>query len=250
MTIDENMLFGFVDGTLDARAMEKVAMAIVSDTALGERVDRQVELVREIRTEMDRDLALPVPGLWTAAIDARVETPLGNLENLAAMGRKQVSWKLWQIGGAMLASLIIGITIGASTASPPAGLPGLIGEQGGQLVAGSELASALDTARSDRPYLLKDALSVDIKQSLRAGDGQFCRQAAVLGRDSVGVLACRNADGWRIVALTTQAQSESTGYVRTSGADPLDAAVAQLGGQPLDATEERAAIDNRWRLAK
>lgn len=250
MTVDDNMLFGFVDGALDAPAMEKVAMAIVADPALAERVERQVELIREMRAEMDRDLAPPVPSLWTAAIDARVETPLGNLENFAAGARKQVSWKLWQIGGAIAASLVIGITIGASTASPSPGAPGFIGDQDGQLVAGSELAAALDTARSGRPYLLKDALSVDIKQSLRAADGRLCRQAAVSGRDSVGVLACRNADGWQIAALTTDIHPESTGYVQASGDDPLDTAITRLGGEHLDAAAERAAIDNRWRLAK
>lgn len=243
MTVDDEMLFAFIDGTLDRGGMQAVATAVVSDPALALRVDRQVLLAREVRAEMDRDLALPVPDAWIAAIDARLEPPVANMAGLAAARmREQIRLKPWHAGGAIAALLAIGIAAGMSNGAS-AGPPGLIGEQDGRLFAGAELALALDTARSGRLLSLKDGATVDIRLSLRARDGRYCRLAAVSGRDGVSVLACHSTGGWAIAALDIQPQADRSGYVH----DPLQAAIDRLGGNKLDGAAEIAAIDNAWR---
>lgn len=243
--IDDETLFAFVDGELDPDEMERVAALVAADPALTRRVERQHLLLAEARAQHEAVLSAPLPDAWIAAIDAASIAPAGSpVASLAAARDRRRAPMAMRIGGAIAASLAIGLGLGATLLAPR---PGLVTERDGQIVLASQVAHAFDTARSGEPVAIGPAGTMVVKLSLRDGAGRYCREGEIAGGDGQNLLACRSKGGWTVAALAKSAPQSQDAYREASGDDPLDAAIDALGAAPLDGDAEKKAIEAGWR---
>ena len=148
------------------------------------------------------------------------------------------SWAQW---GGMAASLAIGVLAGLQFAARNAG-DALVIERGGQVVAGTTLAQALDTR------LASDAdARIGVQLSFVDRTGQYCRTFSAA---SVAGLACREGDRWNVVATAqSNAARSGSGMRQAASSLPrsvLDAVDARIAGNALDAAQERAAREHGW----
>ncbi|HEX8667195.1 MAG TPA: hypothetical protein VF727_02345 [Allosphingosinicella sp.] len=245
MTIDDQTLFAWIDGMLPAEEQARIARLVAEDPALAERVDRQEALAAAARESFRADLDEPVPDAWIARIDAALPAAGGGrVESLAAAReRRRLRWTGWHAGAAAAAALVAGLLLGRTTA----GGGELVGERGGVLVAAAPVAKALDGARSGLPVPLAGGRSLEIRLSLRSAAGDYCREALVSGAGGGDhLLACRGKQGWRIAGLAHGAAARG-GYEAVGGDSPLDPLLDGIGGEPLDAAAEQAAIAAGWK---
>lgn len=246
MTIGDETLFAYLDGTLPPDEQRRIALAIAEDPALAERVERQAELAEAARDSFAADLDEPIPDAWIAAIDAAMpQAQTGQVASLAAAReRKRARWTSWQAGGAIAAALVLGLFLGNGAGGPGGDL---VVEQGGALMAAAEVGEALDGARSGVAVQLAGGRSLDVQLSLKTPQGGFCREALLSAPGgSDRMLACREDQGWRIAGLAHEAAG-GTGYETVGGEGALDGLVDSLGGEPLDAAAEQAAIQRGWK---
>jgi hypothetical protein len=120
---------------------------------------------------------------------------------------------------------------------------GPLATSGGALTARGELAEALSSK------LAADAGPVKVSLTMRSADGRYCRTFESR-TDHLAGLACRQDGGWAtqvVTAWTPPADAPAYRMAASETPAPVLAAVDQLGGQTLDAAQERAARDRGWR---
>ena len=237
MTIDEGMLMAWIDGELDSKAAAEVAAAVAGDPVLAARVQAQRALAARLDAGFAAILAEPVP----RAILAATKPPVAEIIDFAASRAKRDAGAPTTNGRpaqwmALAATLVIGIVIGRGTGF---GVPPVIVEKGGVLVASGLLAKALDVQLASAPG---DG-PTRVMLSFKAKDGRYCRSWALAEQEGV---ACRTDDNWRIAAIVS---ATPEGNYRMAGGDTaLMASVdAMIAREPLDADEERAAKARGWR---
>ncbi len=237
MTIDEGMLIAWIDGELDGKAAAEVAAAVAGDPVLAAQVTAQRALTARLQAGFAPILDEPVP----AAILAMTKPPVVDIIDFSAsrakrdvavslVNRRPVQWM------ALAATLVIGVVIGRGTGL---GVPPVIVEKDGALVASGQLGKALDVQLASAPG---DG-PARIMLSFKAQDGRYCRSWALAEQKGV---ACRTGGDWRIAA--TVAATPEGDYRMASGDSALMASVdAMIAGEPLDADQERAAKARGWR---
>lgn len=241
-SISDETLMAFVDGELDpagAAAVEEamrtspeVASTVATARALRERVGQAYGSV----------LHEPVPARLLAAASPATLAPGHVLRRRGSPRAASATGRRWLQLSAIAASLALGVMI-APWLRPEA--PSMLDATGGSLIAGGELARALQSRlASDGP----DAGPVSVGLSFRASDGNFCRTFVLAPPHSMAGLACRDAGDWQISALSEAAPEGGQLRLASSSMPPaiLAEVDARLDGEPLDAEGERAARGAGW----
>lgn len=246
--IDEERLMAWLDGELDEATAAEVARAVAVDPVLAERTRRERALREKLRSAFAPTLDEPVPQRLLATlgmVEEEAEQPqAGNVVQLHPRNSAQrVRGWCWPEWGALAASVLLGVLFGAQFLREP--VQGAVQMQGGTLAAGVELDKALDAK------LAADAKAGDefaVGLSFRDNEGNFCRTFTAQGKQSLGGLACRSGDQWRVVALG-EAQRQNGELRQAASALPASvlAEVDARQQEMLDAAAERAARDAGWR---
>ncbi len=226
-TIGEATIIAWVDGELDEAEAARIAQAVATDTELAALADRHRRMKARFAAAFgpiaDEPVAAPTPVVSLAA--ARAER--------AAKVAPKPSQRWWGVGGAIAASLLVGVLIGHGVGGPPG-----VADKPKALELAAPIAAALDGQLSG------DSGAVRVALSFKDRDGQYCRSFS--GQNFSGV-ACRDAGDWqlRYAALTP---GQKTDY-RMAGTDAAQAQVvaAMIAGDPLDRGGEETARKAGWR---
>ncbi|MFZ5538682.1 MAG: hypothetical protein ACOY5V_02935 [Pseudomonadota bacterium] len=247
MTWSDETLMAYVDGELDAAATAAIEQAAATDAALAARIERMRRLRAAVHAAYAPVIEEPVPDRLLATLQAEPAAP--NVIDLAARragkaaaARPRWSWPEW---GAMAASVLLGVAIGAVALRGP-GEP-IVAERGG-LVARAALARALSEQLAQNPPA--DA-PVRIGLSFVSKTGEYCRTFTLAQAAPVAGLACRSGDDWRVTVVAQDGSIAAPDRYRMAAAPlppaVLDAVDAMIAGDPLDAEAERAARERGWR---
>jgi hypothetical protein len=233
-------IHAFVDGELDAQAAARIEADSRMDAALAARIAGQRELKTLLHGEFDPVLAEPVPQRLRDALaqpGANVSvTPIG-VARKTSPARARWTVREW---GAIAATLLLGVLLGAVAFHTPDGLP-LEAQQGG-LVARGELDAALSTQLSGAA-----STATRIGLSFRAGDGAWCRSFNL--REGSAGLACRRQGRWIVQLLDGSSLAAGTDYRQAaSSLSPamVNAITALGGGDALSAEEEQQQLRAGW----
>jgi anti-sigma factor RsiW len=222
-SITPEELAAFADGELDAAREAEVAAAVAADPAFA----AQVRAHRALKAKLDAHFApildAPLPEGMTALLQRREAEVI---DFAAARNRRIVRWS-WIAAPALAASLALAVFM----------------PRGDEGYATGALAETLDTQ-------LVAAQPADaetrILLSFRDQAGSYCR--AFAGEAQSGI-ACRDAEGWRLVSEGKGAAAQAGEY-RMAGnpaAELLERAQAMAAGPAVDAAGEEAARARGWR---
>jgi anti-sigma factor RsiW len=225
VTISDETLMAFADGTLPEAEAMRVVAAIEADPALAERVALLAEGREALRGAFAGVLAEAPPARLLAAAG-------GTAPPVPAAGNDNAPPR-WRVAAwAAAASLVLGVMLGTQVPRAPAP---------GGLLSPAVLA-ALEGSATGAPG------PVQVSGTHVAEGGLVCRAFAApeQGGTLLG-LACREPAGWRLRAAV--ARGPGSGFQPASGTDPLIAEVLErLGAGPALAAEEEAAARRRgWR---
>jgi len=227
--IDETMLIALVDGELDEVSRRRIERAVAEDPALAARLDMHVRLRERLADHYAPIEAEPVPAAMRALLQAEAKVvPLAR----PVAARRHA----WMTGGAIAASLLLGLGIGHFSG----GDDGPVAVEQGVMVAQGELASALETQLASA----QDGGSIRIGLSFRRKGGGWCRS---FEGQAISGVACRQEQGWQVQQLVPGSGPETAYRQASSGDARLMATVdALMDGSPLDAAQEKAAKARRW----
>lgn len=244
MTVSDEELAAFIDGECDAATSARIEQAAQADPALAERIRAERALIDRLGDSFGTVLKQPVPPRWEAMIRAEVgPAPVISLAAVRAE-RAEASrpprapiWRSAWIGGAMAASLVLGLFLGGERNGA---VP--IAAENGALVAKGELASALDTQLASA----QSGKALTMLATFRNADGTLCR--AFSGEIASGI-ACHSAGSWQLrhVLPGTPAQTAQYRQAGSANADLIAIAQQMASGDPLDAQQEAQARKNGWR---
>lgn len=220
MSIPDETLMAFADGTLPVAEAERIAALLEADPSLAERVALLADGRRIAAGAFREVLDEAVPARLLAAA---TETPAVN-------DNRRRPWRLAALAAA--AGLVLGAFLGTQL---PAGAP----PEAGLLPA--RVAAALDGS---------GARGVVVSGTHLAEGGVYCRRFAL--PEETGTLqglACREPEGWRLRVAV--ARSAEGGTFQPAGAD--DPVIAEMlerlgAGPALDATAEGEARRRGWRV--
>ncbi len=241
MSIDDLTLMAFVDGELSSAERETVEAAMAADPTLRARA----EALRMARAAA-RDAFPIAPDPRDAALAALIAGPA--MQTSVSLAERLRGWisgvsmpqaAAW--GGLAAACFVAGMAVGVFGPADSGGFA--LDRQGA--IADAGLVKVLDQrAAADGP----DSEGRAVGLTFRAADGRWCRsfQSAA---DGVAGLACRQDNRWRAEAVVPFAASTSEIRTASSATPPavLAAVDALIGGETLDAADEKDAIRNRWR---
>lgn len=247
-TIDDETLFAYLDGELDAAQRAQVAAAIADDPRLAATLGEQQRLKGQLHAHFDAVLDEPVGAHLTQVVAA--SGPASVTDMIVARekrgGRAPRGVRHWTVRewSAIAATLVLGLLVGLNLNRGTGDAPLVASDAG--LTAAGLLASAL----SDRPAgALPGAAGSQIGFSFQAKGGGYCRTFA-LNSGETG-LACRRDDHWVVDALAAGSKPAAAGAFRLAGSDmpaALRTAIEQkMAGDPLTEAEERAQIARQWR---
>lgn len=230
MSIESKLLMAYADGELGPIEARRVERAIADDPALAAEVARhqalKVTLCRAFAPVAGADAP---PRIAAILRDAAKVTPLH-----AGQPSATPKWL-----GAIAASLVIGLFVGQA-------LPRLAKESGiameaGQVVARGEVARALDTQLASTQAA---GASVRIGVTFRDASGALCRS---FEQDTIAGIACEGGNDWRLARLYGGVEVQATDFRQagSSSAAMMADAQAMMIGEPLDATNEEAALIRR-----
>jgi hypothetical protein len=244
MTIDPEMLAAYADGELGPEDAARVEAAIAADPALAGQVEAHRALRATLSAHFAPILDMPVPDRLTGAL-----SPRDNVFDLAAarkarakaaeeVTQTQPARTRWIIGGALAASLALGLVIGGRTD------PGSsVISRDGQLIA----SAALDRALTTQLASAQDGAPVRILLSFKGLDGRLCRgfeEGVTAG------IACRTGESWTIERTQASGGKGGQGGYRQAGSaesEIMAAAQDMAAGDALDAQAEKGARDAGWR---
>ena len=232
--IDDETLFAWLDGELDAARADEVGRAVAADAELARKAEAHRRMAIRLRQGFDPLMGGPVPDrIGQAPIDFG-----------AARERHQARGapRLLPAWASLAATLVVGLIGGGllmrgSPSSDPVTL------QGGKLVAAAALDKALDVQLASA----SQDNGIRIGLTFRGKDGATCRTFANLGAASG--LACREGGSWRVRGLFGGEAGPTGEYRLAAGEDPRLAALVDetIAGDPFDAAQERAARDRGWK---
>lgn len=227
--IDEAMLIALVDGELDEVNRRRVERAVADDPALALRLERHRMLRERLAGHYAPVEQEPVPD--------RLRAILEESATVVQLVRSAPRWRGWAMGGAVAASLLLGLGIGRMSG----GEAGPIGMQGGVMVAQGTLATALDRQLASAQGA---GGAIRIGLTFQRKGGGWCRSfdGAMAG------VACRQGDGWQ-VQQALPGGGQGTAYRQASSTDARVMATvdALIDGAPMDAAGEKAAQAKGWR---
>ncbi|AMK17703.1 MULTISPECIES: anti-sigma factor family protein [Sphingobium] len=228
--IDEAILIAWVDGELDDVTRRRVERAVADDPALAARL----EMHRRLRQRVSGHYA-PVE---TEPLPPSIHRLLEDSAKVVPFGRPMTTrWRNWGIGGAVAASLVLGLGIGRISG----GVSGPIAVTSDGMVAKGSLASALDAQLASA----QEGAPVRIGLSFRRKGGGWCRS---FGGHSISGVACREGEDWQVRQLISgQRSAEDYRQASSDDARILATVDALIEGAPADAVQEKAARAKGWR---
>lgn len=231
MSIDPERLMAFADGQTGPDETARIAAAIQADPALQARVAHWQAQTAALHAAFDPILAAPVPERLRALVAPQAK--------ILSFSPARANWRAMAASvTALAAAALLGFQFGAG---PNAGL--LRSADDGVWAKGA-LASALERQASgtaqDGPVAIAFTL-----------DGEAlapCRAFRVASQGLDG-LACREDEGWKLLALGSQPKSAPDAYVPASGLSPgvMAALEGMQGRDALSAEAEAARIKAQWR---
>ena len=168
------------------------------DPALGRRVEAHRALRAKLAGHYAPVAQEPVPD--------RLRALLEESERVVPMARPERRRGGWAMGGAIAASLVLGLAIGHMSG----GQAGPVGLRGGVMVAQGDLARALDTQFASA----QEGAPIRIGLSFRRKGGGWCRSFD----GQIAGVACREGQGWQVQQALPGAGA-GTDYRQASSAD-------------------------------
>ena len=235
MSVTEEELMAYADGELTGADKARIEAALADAPDLRAAVEKHRALRGQLASAYAPVLDEPVPSRLVDAVQSKAAAD--NVVSIgAARTRRQWSVREW---GAMAASLMVGLLVGAQALRPEAGP---IVATNGALEARGALARALDT------QLAADAGAVRIGVTFHTRAGDTCRTFAA-DAGALSGLACREDARWR-VDMAMRGEAHPATEFSTAGSETPPAVLARvealMNGDPLDASAEKAARDRRW----
>lgn len=248
--ISEETLQAYVDGELGAAEVAQIDAALAHDALLARRVAQARAMRAQLKSLFDPVLGEPVPEPLSALL--RPASPSVQVVPVSlapqvrhrdwGAGRRRTSRRWLVPGAAVAASLaVLAVALWWNTGSS------LVRMHDGQQFAAGALSRALDHRLASAP---DPSAAIAIGLTFRSADGHLCRTFARRASPAMAGLACHEAAGWSLPALSTNAESRG-GELRQAASDlppAVQAAVdARIRGDAFDAQQERAARDGGWR---
>lgn len=260
MTLDDDTLVAYLDGQLPEAECARVEQALVSDAALGARLQALAESSELARRAFDPVLLEPVPphliaSIWQAPDPRTRATPPkspGPFQRWREIVQRATQPRVWP---ALASVAVLGLVVGLAWQWQAADDATGWALQRGDTVLDPTLARALDTLPSGDVLQTADGV-VELLATFRQREGGHCREfnrsSTDSTRDELGI-ACRTGAGqaWQLafVAAETRNATDRTEYQTASDAqhDAADAFLHQrVQGGPLEADEETALIARGW----
>ena len=241
MSIDRETLAAYADGELGPEDAARVEAAIAADPALAEEVEAHRKLRAMLAGHFEPVTAMPLPERLTAPLKASGSSnvvDLGAVRRARAQAQAPRIWpSRWAMGGAIAASLVLGVMVGGQLSGP-----GPVTSAGGRLVASGALEGALT-----RQLASADGKApVRILLSFKAGDGRYCRGFET---EAMAGIACHEGNDWILERTQAGGAHSRTDYRQAgSGTAAIMAAAQDMAPDgALDADAERRARDTGWR---
>lgn len=238
----------WLDDALPEAEMAAFDAALDSDPDFAEEVARMQDNTARYRgNDVRLQAAFPVEDALPANLVARLGLPVsgnqsGNVVNLAAARQARAGLRRWPwiAGGALAASIAIGLVLIPHAGAPDIGASESFQTALSQLPAGREIMV-------DQDARLKPVLS------FAAADGRWCREFQLsASKGAQSGIACHADTQWKIETLTKPGtEQQATGGIQTAGGQdtaPLDAVYARLGASdPLTVEKEKYLIAMGWK---
>jgi hypothetical protein len=242
MTIDAEMLMAYADDALEPDDREKVERALAGDHRLREQLQAQIRLKTELKAHYGPVASEPVPDRLLAMLGAETSPDDGipSLANARSKRSRQrqgfdarLAWVNW---GAVAASLAVGVLGGHMLRDR-----GPVGARDGMLVVQGPLARDLETRLASAP-----AAGTRIGLTFADREGRACR---TFDSADLSGLACRSDGHWALLAATAPA-GQSSQYRQAGSAAVIETAEEIMAGAPLDAAQEKAAMEAGWKIPR
>lgn len=252
MNVDDDLLIAFADGELDEVTRQRVANAVAHDPALRARLEAHRKLRETVAAHYAPIAQKEVPDRFRAMLaggpssGGEARPVAGDVVSLAEARAKRAvrrkagaGWRIgWGNAAAIAATLVLGVLVGRGLG----GGTGPVRIVGGQMVASSGLATALNGQLASAQA--GDG-AVRIGLTFKTKDGDYCRSFE--GRALSGI-ACHNGESWRVEQAVSGRQEQGA-YRQASSGDPriMTNIETMIEGAPLDAAGEKAARDRGWK---
>lgn len=243
---DDEKLNGFLDGELapvDHAAMEA---RIAADHAEMVKLDAMQTTDDLVRAAYSDPMSERVPDRFMAVLAGGIAEPANNIprdpqvphsSNDNARGR-------WRMGGAIAASLTVGLLLGTQVISRG---------HGDDSITSIALRDVLNATPSAQSVALASGERITPQLSFPKVGGGYCRQFSLVSADRSRMgIACTSHGSWTIEALlpATAKATANDGFAVAEGpVDPGLAAVIETlrGGDPLDNAGESELIERHWK---
>jgi hypothetical protein len=262
MTYSDETLMAYVDRELDPAAAAAIDVACAQDPQLAARVQRHRQLRVAVHGAYATTLSEPVPDrllLLAHGAERATSAPAPKVVDLAAVraardarteaAPSRARWdRLGVWGGALAASVALGVWIGSAFLREPLAPSETFAAAGGHLLARATVAQALDQQLASAQA---ETATVHVGLSFVSREGLYCR-TFTLRDPALGGLACKNGADWRVQTLAqASANGAQPGGYRMAGS-PVPEAVLRsvdqmIQGAPLDAADELAAQQHGWK---
>lgn len=231
MRQDDENLMRYADGELNAVARARVERAAAEDVAVAARLEEHRKLKARLSAHYGPVAEEEVPQRLTSLLTG----------NVVGISRGHVAAKSFRwIPVAIAASLAAGVFVGQML---PRGAGSPVSFDGGAMIAGGEVARALDTQLAS---VQTPGSTVRIGVSFPGEGGRACRTFEV---PAMAGVACRVDARWQVLVTAPGVTARSAGRYRQAGATHaivMQAAQDMMSGEPLDAAAERRARDDGW----
>ncbi|MEX2469400.1 MAG: hypothetical protein WD396_06575 [Pseudohongiellaceae bacterium] len=241
LQINDERLTAFLDGELPSDEMQEVREAIAADAALAARLADITQIDTLVRSHAH-------------AMDDR-PMPKAVMRGLQGTGDKIVSLNIWHRGRQVMeqhAALAAGLVM--AVALLVIMVPRQLEEERlqGRLQESAALADYADylaDTLSGNTVMIDDGAMLMGRFSFRDERSRYCRQYRLQTQQTSSEnVACRDAQGWTLVAsLETSAAGDSE-YRPTSQVPAMEALLDDMmQGDILTLEEEQTLIDQDWR---
>lgn len=231
MSIAPERLMAYVDGQTDAEESARIRAALQSDPALQAQAALWQAQSQALRAAYDP--------IMDEAVPARLRELVAPQAQILTFSSRPGQWRSLGAGlAALAAAALLGFQIGANPGSA-------VLRSGSEGVwAKGVLASALERQASGPNA--KGPIAIAF--TLDGPDGAPCRAFRVQSQGLDG-LACRQRQGWSVLALGTQAKSAPGAYATASGlsASVLASLEGMQSSEALNTEAEAARIKAKWR---
>ena len=234
----DEKFFAWLDGELTGSEAADVAAQVASDPELSARAEQHRALSARLQAAFAPIASAPVPDRLSRAVDSQPDNVL-SFAPRASQQQVRQSPPLWKQVAAMAATLAIGIAAGDALIG---GSSSPVAPEAGRLVASAGLEEALYTRLASNP----PSEGPRIGLTFRDKGGKLCR---TFTDQAASGLACLEGGDWRIRGLVQPPEGQQSEYRMAAGMDPNLAAMidSSIEGEPLDAEQEKAALERGWR---